>query len=224
MTTMSLELGKVADNFLLQSARDRCCSAGASLDSQRLDKHAGCFRRAWPGREATTTPVQMPRRRRPQGWPEATAAMSGEPELPRQLEKQPALSAAPAAVAIAPRTLERKPFGIMMRIGSVSGRQIVTLERAPKVTSLNADDRIRLRVERLTAAEHFDCDRIGLDAIAMSRQCFLNYMAEEAVLATGGLEVCTIEDQGKLCATILWGERMLPPSGWFRPDHLGSLT
>ena len=101
----------------------------------------------------------------------------------------------------------------------MSGGQIVTLERAPEVTGLDADDRIRLRIEGYIAAEHFDGDRIGLDAVAPSRQCLLYHVAEEAVLATGRIEVRTVEDEGKLGATILGGELMPPAGGYFRMDH-----
>ncbi|WP_287283355.1 hypothetical protein [Mesorhizobium sp.] len=106
----------------------------------------------------------------------------------------------------------------------MSGSQVVTLEPAPEVAGLDADNRIRLRVERHIASEHFDCDRIGLDTITATRQRLLHHMAEEAALATGCIEVRAVEDPGKLGTTILWGEPMLPPYGWFRPDHVGSLT
>ena len=106
----------------------------------------------------------------------------------------------------------------------MSGSQVVSLEPAPEVTSLDSDNRIRLRVEGHVTAEHFDCDRIGLDTITATRQRLLHHMAEEAALATGCIEVRAVEDQGKLGTTILWGEPMLPPCGWFGPDHLDSLT
>ena len=71
---------------------------------------------------------------------------------------------------------------------------------------------IRLRIERLAATEHFDCNGIGLDAVATSRQRFLDHMGEEAALAHGCIEVRTGDDQGKLGAAILNRESM-PPCG-----------
>ena len=51
------------------------------------------------------------------------------------------------------------------------------------MAGFDADDRIRLRVERYIAAEHFDGDRIGLDPAAAPGQRFFDHMAEEAVFA-----------------------------------------
>jgi hypothetical protein len=96
---------------------------------------------------------------------------------------------------------------------------VQTLECAPEVAGPDADDRVRLRVEGFTAAEHFDSDRIALDAVATSQQGFLNYMAEKALLAAGGIEVRAVEDQGKLGAAILNGEIMLPCCGCCRLDQ-----
>lgn len=101
----------------------------------------------------------------------------------------------------------------------MSGRQIIALQRTPEVASLDANDRIRLRVECLAATKHFDCDRIGLDTVATSRQCLFHHMAEEAALAAGGIEVRTVEDKGKLGATSLDGKLMLPRFGRFRLDR-----
>jgi hypothetical protein len=85
----------------------------------------------------------------------------------------------------------------------VTGRQIVAFERAPEVTSLDTNDRIRLRVERLAAAEHFNCDRIGLDAVAAPRQSFLYHVGKEAALTPGCIEVRARHDQQKLRTAIL---------------------
>jgi len=95
----------------------------------------------------------------------------------------------------------------------MAGGQIVTLERTPEVASLYADNRIRLRIERLAATKHFDCDRIGLDAIATALQRLLHHMGKEAALAPGRLEVRTGDDQGKLGAASLKGQSMLPECG-----------
>ncbi|OWK21808.1 hypothetical protein AJ88_11975 [Mesorhizobium amorphae CCBAU 01583] len=97
--------------------------------------------------------------------------------------------------------------------------QIVTLERTPEVASLDTDDRIDLRVERLAAAEHFDCDRIGLDAIATTRQYLFHHMAEKASLAASGIEVSTVDDKSKLGAASLKGQLVLPDCGRSRLDH-----
>ncbi|TIX44466.1 MAG: hypothetical protein E5V36_09775 [Mesorhizobium sp.] len=87
------------------------------------------------------------------------------------------------------------------------------------MASLDADNRIRLRVEGRLAAEYFDCDRIGLDAITAALQRFLHHMAEEAAFAPGCIEIRAVKDQGELRTTIVCGELMLPPCGFFGPDH-----
>lgn len=97
--------------------------------------------------------------------------------------------------------------------------EIISLERATKVAGLDADNRIRLRVEGYIAAEHFDGDRISLDPATAPGQRFFDHMTEEAVLAVSRLKICAVQDPLELGTIVLRRETPLPSCGCFRLDH-----
>jgi hypothetical protein len=106
----------------------------------------------------------------------------------------------------------------------LSRREIISLKRATKMAGFYADDRIRLRVERCIATEHFECDRIGLDPAAAPGQRFFDHMAEEPVFARCRLKICAAQNPVKLGTTVIRREGSLPFRRFFLLDHSPSLV
>ena len=89
---------------------------------------------------------------------------------------------------------------------------VVLGEAATQAAGFDANERIVLRVEIGRPAEHFDGDRVTLEALALTGQRLLGREAEELRRATGLLEASAGEDPLELLADLGW--RSVP--AWWR--------
>jgi hypothetical protein len=61
-----------------------------------------------------------------------------------------------------------------------------------------------LRIERVGLLEHFDGDRVALQAIAAARKCLLDYEPQELASAAGLLENTASKDALERSSTFFW--------------------